>query len=132
MTKPIFIETDPRGITVYLCPDRWQHALDERPGMAGQEETVRLTVASPDKIYGNPPLPANLPPRTAQERYARFDGALNTHVVVVAKVLQPGAILTGVGRIETHSRLVWTAHPAHSVQGPVLWPPVPVHPPKRK
>jgi hypothetical protein len=132
MTKPIFAQTDPRGLTVYLYEDRWLHALDQHPEMEGHEETVQRIVASPDKIVGNPPLPQGMPIRTAQEKYVASGGALNKHVVVVARTVKPGEILSGVGIVQTESRLVWTAHPAYAVDGPTLWPPVTVQPPKRR
>jgi hypothetical protein len=124
MSKPIFDATDPRGVVVYFYSTQLQHTLEGHSDeFAGNTvETVQLTVTEPDEILDNLPQP-NTPVRTAQERYVRRDGALNTNVVVVAKVVQPGTVLDGVGPVETECRQVWTAHTSYyPPKGKRIWP----------
>ena len=119
--------TDPRGITVFVAEDRWRHAVEQHPELEGEIEAVALTVTAPEVILTNPQNSPNLPQRSAQERYVRFDGALNTNLVVVAKTVPAGGRVPGVGVVTTACRELWTAHSTYyRPKGTQLWPPLTV------
>ena len=50
----LWTTTDPRGLSVSLAADAWEHIVTEHDYMAPYLDAVRQTVEDPDEIYFDP------------------------------------------------------------------------------
>jgi hypothetical protein len=82
---------DPQGHSVWLPVERWEHIIENHPGMMEFPRTIGETLQRPDAVRRS-----NSDPDTVELYYKRFPGTLtgnNRWVCVVVKRLEDDALL---------------------------------------
>lgn len=102
---------DPRGLSITLTSDVWEHIVTEHSEIADYPDTVRQTIADPDAIYFDEVSTQKRSTGTEVHAYYRarlLAGELSDEFVYVSvKLIQEGTAQSG---------FVQTAFPARAVQ----------------
>lgn len=102
--------TEPRGLSVSLAADAWEHIVQEHYELASHFDALRRTVEDPDEIYFDPASTAKRASGAQVYAYYRsnlLSGLLHDKLVYVSvKFVREGEEMRGYVRTAMPSRMV--------------------------